>query len=130
MSKYITKQRKNLIDFLSAHSDESFSAKQISLELSEDNISISAVYRNLSELEAEGKVRRVSQGNGREIYYQYTDSDCCKGCLHLICNKCKKTYHMNTKDADILIYTLAQNQHFQIDRKSTVLYGICAACHI
>ena len=59
MPKYMTKQRKALLSFLSAHADEKLSARQIAQTLSGEGISISAVYRNLSALEQEGKIRRV-----------------------------------------------------------------------
>lgn len=64
MPKYMTKQRKALLSFLSAHADEELSARQIAQTLSGEGISISAVYRNLSALEQEGKIRRVSK-NGK-----------------------------------------------------------------
>lgn len=91
----MTKQRKILLDFLSAHTDESFSAKQIAAELADQNISISAVYRNLAELEADKKIQRITKGRWREVFYQYIDDDECKQCLHLSCKRCGKTYHLN-----------------------------------
>ena len=92
--KYMTKQRKALLRYLSQHADETLSAKQIEAALSGEGISISAVYRNLSELEREGKIRRVNQSGSREVFYQYTDGAHCRECLHLSCEKCGKTYHM------------------------------------
>ena len=85
MPKYMTKQRKALLAFLSGHADEELTAKQLETALSGEGISISAVYRNLSDLEKEGKIRRVSKSGTREVYYLYTDSDSCKDCLHLSC---------------------------------------------
>ena len=58
MSRYSTKQRKSLLAYLSAHPDELLSTRQIADALQHEKISLSAVYRNLSELEAEEKVRR------------------------------------------------------------------------
>ena len=58
MSKYITKQRKLLLSFLENHVDSQLSTSQIANELKDDSISVSSVYRNLSDLELEGKVRR------------------------------------------------------------------------
>ena len=46
--KYMTKQRKALLRYLSQHADETLSAKQIEAALSGEGISISAVYRNLA----------------------------------------------------------------------------------
>ena len=124
----MTKQRRTLISYLSLHADEKLSARQIEAELSGEGISISAVYRNLSELEKEGKVRRVNQSGSREVLYQYTDSAHCKESRHLSSEKCGKTYHMNTEGAAMLIQNLAQSDEFTIDKAHTVLYGVCRDC--
>ena len=128
MSKYMTKQRKALLSFLSAHADEELTARQLEQALCEQGVSISAVYRNLSELEREGKVRRVSKSGSREVFYRYTDGSECRDCLHLSCEKCGKTYHMNSECAKMLIENLAQSDEFAIDKASTVLYGVCREC--
>ncbi len=127
MSKYMTKQRKLLTDYLSQHTDESISAGEIADALSE-LISKSAVYRNLADMEAEGKVRRVASGGSREVIYQYIDAHECIGCLHLSCKKCGKTVHMKKKTADALVESVAENDDFSIDRSDTIIYGICSQC--
>ena len=60
MPKYMTKQRKTLLSYLSGHADEKLSARQIEADLKQEGISISAVYRNLSELEKEAAAARYS----------------------------------------------------------------------
>ncbi len=128
MSKYMTKQREALLGFLAEHHDESFSARQIAESLNGDKISISAVYRNLSALEEDGKLRRVIKGGGREVFYQYADCEECKECLHLSCKKCGKTYHMSAQGADMLMNSVAAQEKFFIDKVGTVLYGVCEKC--
>lgn len=128
MQKYMTKQRKTLLEYLEHHPDEELSAKIIESELSGMGVSISAVYRNLSDLEKEGKIRRVSKSGSREVYYMYTDAHECRESLHLSCKKCGKTYHMNSQCAEMLVNTLAQNDEFTIDKSDTVLYGVCKDC--
>ncbi len=128
MPKYMTKQRKALLEYLSLHADEKLTARQIAADVSAEGISTSAVYRNLSELESEGKVRRVNQSGSREVFYQYTDGEHCKDCLHLSCEKCGKTYHMNMQGAQMLVQNLAQSDEFTIDKANTVLYGVCKEC--
>lgn len=128
MSKYMTKQRKALLAFLSAHADEELTARQMEQALSEQGISISAVYRNLADLEKEGKVRRSSKSGSREVYYLYTDGSECRDCLHLSCEKCGKTYHMSMEGAQTLIDALAQSDEFTVDKSNTVLYGVCKSC--
>lgn len=128
MSKYMTKQRKILLEFLSEHADEQLTAKLIAENLEKNGISVSAVYRNISELEKDGKVRRISKSGSREVYYQYSDGVHCRNCLHLSCEKCGKTYHMNIEGAEMLVDNLAQTDNFVIDKANTVLYGVCGEC--
>ena len=85
MSKYDTRQRRALTDYLRRHHDESMTAKAIAATLREQGISQSAVYRNLAALEAEGKVRRVTAAGAHEALYQFADADECRNSLHLSC---------------------------------------------
>lgn len=127
MPKYMTKQRKILTEYLSERTDESISATLIAEALA-DKISKSAVYRNLADMEAEGKLRRVASKGSREIIYQYVDEEKCHDCLHLSCKNCGKTYHMKNTAAEKLINSVMKNEDFDIDKERTVLYGICKDC--
>ena len=128
MPKYVTKQRKLLTEYLARHTDESLSTGQIAEALA-DTVSKSAVYRNLAELETEGKLRRVAGGGGREAVYQYSDAHSCEGRLHLSCKKCGKTVHMEKQLADALVSGLAVSDHFAIDKGETIIYGVCGDCN-
>ena len=55
MQSYSTRQRKVLLAYLSQHPDELLSARQIADALADKKISLSAVYRNLAQLETEEK---------------------------------------------------------------------------
>lgn len=124
----MTKQRKTLLMYLSEHTDLQLSAEQIAHELADKGISLSAVYRNLADLEADGSIRRFTKGGSRKVYYQYINTEKCKECLHLSCKNCGKTFHMNTNEANLLIKNISQNENFEIDINDTVLYGVCKAC--
>ena len=128
MSKYTTRQRRALLDYLTEHADESLSAAQIAEALSGQEISVSAVYRNLADMEAEGRLRRVAPGGSREAVYQYIDERECRGCLHLSCTKCGKTVHMQQQTADALVSSVESDSHFSIDKSETVIYGVCSDC--
>ena len=128
MAKYITKQRKQLLDFLSEHTDKTLSAGQITEALSGKGISTSAIYRNLATLEQEGKLKRSPKPGSTETYYRYTDGEHCRGHLHLSCLRCGKTVHVEETETDALAHQLAKNEGFALDREDTVLYGICADC--
>ena len=128
MAKYMTKQRKLLLDYLSEHTDETLSAGQIPEALTGKEISTSAIYRNLAVLEQEGKVKRSVKPGSQEAYYRYADDEHCRGHLHLNCLRCGKTVHLEETEIDALAHQLAKNEGFALDRTDTVLYGICADC--
>ncbi len=128
MSVYETRQRRVLLAWLEAHPDELLSVRQIADGLAEEKVSLSAVYRNLASLEAEGKVRRQSAGAGRESFYRYVDADACRGALHLRCKKCGRTCHMEKENARHLVEALAASEGFELDKADTVLYGVCEDC--
>lgn len=113
---------------MSRHPDELLSARQIADALADEKISLSAVYRNLAQLETEEKVRRSSKSGTREVYFQYLDAENCKGALHMSCVKCGRTFHMASGNAALFAKHLAQSEQFTLDAADTVLYGTCADC--
>ena len=125
---YSTKQRKIIIDFFNQNLDKSFSAEELSNALCDKDVSESAVYRNLNELEKEGRVRRLTKPNSKKSFYQFVDCDECKGHLHMACTKCGQTIHLCDKQSEKLIEDVLKNSNFAIDKNSTVLYGICKNC--
>ena len=128
MSKYVTRQRKALLSYLRMRPDELFTAQEIAEALKAESISLSAVYRNLSDLELEGQVRRSTRGGEREIRYQFMAAESCRGCLHLCCTECGRTFHMSGNGAAALADAVSKSDRFTLDCAETVLYGQCAAC--
>lgn len=128
MPNYSTRQRKVLLTYLSQHPDELLSARQIADALAEKEISLSAVYRNLAQLETEEKVRRSTKSGTREVYYQYLDAESCRGALHMSCIKCGRTFHMADSNAALFAKHLVQSEQFTLDTTDTILYGTCSVC--
>ena len=124
----MTKQRKLLLAYLAAHADETLPTGRIVEDLVGEDISASAIYRNLAALEEEGKLKRSAKPGAQELSYRYTGAESCQGHLHLSCLRCGKTVHMEQADTDALAQRLAQSEGFRLDRADTVLYGICADC--
>jgi Fur family ferric uptake transcriptional regulator len=125
---YKTKQRQALLQYLEQHTHEELSAGEIAEALAQQDISRSAVYRNLSALEQEGKLRRSARSGSREATYRFSDCAACRACLHLKCTSCGKTFHMDAQGTDALIRSVESAEGFAIDRAETVLYGVCSAC--
>ena len=117
-----------MLAFLGEHPDKLLTARQMADALAEKQISLSAVYRNLAQLEAEEKVRRSAKSGSHEAFYQYLDAKGCKGALHMSCIKCGKTFHMADSNAALFAKHLAQSEQFTLDAADTILYGICADC--
>ncbi len=128
MAKYLTRQRKRLLEYLSEHTDEQMSARQIADALAADEISVSAVYRNLSALEEEGLLKRSVREGTREIFFQYIAAEECKDSLHLSCRICGKSIHLGEYEATQLLQGTLESTGFQINKSETILYGVCADC--
>ena len=128
MAKYVTKQRRQLLDYLSRHTDEQMTARQIAAALTQENISLSAVYRNLSDLEADGLLKRSVREGTRDVFYQYIAAEECKDSLHLSCRVCGKSIHLGDAEAERLLHSTLESTGFQIDKSETILYGVCADC--
>ena len=128
MAKYVTKQRRQLLEYLSRHTDEQMTARQIAAALTQENISLSAVYRNLSDLEADGLLKRSIRESTRDVFYQYIAAEECKDSLHLSCRVCGKSIHLGDEEAERLLDSTLKSTGFQIDKTETILYGVCADC--
>lgn len=128
MAKYTTRQRRYLMEYLSVHTDEEMTAREIAEALTEEHISLSAVYRNLSALEEEGMVRRCVGDQASEAAYRYIAPEACKASLHLSCRICKRSIHLNTADTEALLRAALVHHGFQIEKSETILYGICENC--
>ena len=128
MAKYLTKQRGRLIEYLSSHTDEQITARQIADALTADEISVSAVYRNLSAMEKEGLLTRSAAENTKEAFFRSMGSDKCKNSLHLLCRVCGKSIHLDEASAERLFQSTLESTGFEISKAETVLYGTCAEC--
>ena len=100
MPRYTTRQREALLDYLSRHPDQPLTVREIAAGVEPDGVSLSAVYRNLAELEAAGLIRRESRPGSREAVVQYVGAENCRGHLHLTCTRCGRTVHLSSAAAE------------------------------
>lgn len=127
MASYKTKQRTLLLDFLSSHPHDTFSAFEIYSMFSEE-ISKSAVYRNLADLESAGEIKKVSKSGSREVFYRYAHAKACENHIHIFCKVCKNAVHLNKNISKALAISLKQTDGFALDMSDTIIYGICKNC--
>lgn len=129
MKPYLTVQRKMLLSFLRMHAGETLSAAEIATQIKQFNdISVSAVYRNLARLADAGRARKFLSADGRTILYQYRDPEKCDAHLHLKCTDCGTVFHMDEITTESVLETVLKYDAFFIDKKETILYGLCGEC--
>ncbi len=80
-------------------------------------------------MEKEGVLCRVTNiMYPRETFYQYIDPEKCCGSLHLICNICNDSLHLD-KHVSKLISGVALDSHgFAVNEEKSVIYGTCENC--
>lgn len=126
--KYDTQQRERLIAFLKRHPDQQLSVREIAQGLCTQQISLSAVYRNLSQMESAGLLCKSIKPGSRETCYQYIGAPDCQSHLHMSCSRCGKTFHMDPEHTRRMARAMSELDRFELDISHTVLYGICQNC--
>lgn len=123
--KYMTKQRKVIFDFFKVNNHNNYTANELYEELKDSGISLSAIYRNLLELEKENFIQKVIANNS--FAYTYINTTSCSGLIHLMCTDCSNTFHASKE----LSNTLLSNDElygFELNLQKTILYGKCNSC--
>ena len=87
------------------------------------NISLGTVYRNLSELNADGAVLKIDAGDGVEHY-----DGCNTPHYHLFCKKCNSVSDIEL-DYNTPLDTAARNASgAEIEYHSVIFAGTCREC--
>lgn len=133
MAHYQTEQKRILLAYMKAHSDEAFAIEELcermKKELTDKAVpGKSTVYRIIPELLEEGLVKRFVKGNSRKFLYQMVCGDHCERHLHMKCSVCGRLYHMEDEESEELLFKVLQKHHFQIDGGKTMLFGQCEDC--
>lgn len=128
MAIYMTAQRKLLLDFFENNPDKIFTAYEIYSLLQDKNISKSAVYRNLIDLEKNKKIKKQILRDSKEVSYQYISGTVCQAKIHLQCMRCDKISHMNMQSTDSFVDNIATTDKFIVNKSETVIYGLCRDC--
>ena len=125
---YKTEQRSKLLNVMQSEPHRYFTAKELADILDHHNISLSAVYRNLSTMSQEGIVKKTIGKNGREAVYRYINSDECKNEIHIRCLECGKIFHLDHAVSESFRNKLMEMYSFAIDSSKTVIMGLCENC--
>ena len=132
-SKYNTKQREVLLEYLKSVSGSHVTAGDVCTHLNEHgtNIAQATVYRRLESLVDEGIINKYIIDTNSPACFEYVDKDShISGdvCFHCKCEKCGNLIHLHCDELSGIMGHLYEEHHFKIDPKRTVFYGLCENC--
>lgn len=132
MAEYNTEQKKLLLEFLEENHDSAYTIDEIVIELKARGASVgkSTVYRLMTKLVEEKRVKRQLSDTSRKAIYRITIDSHCHNHLHLQCINCGKVVHLDESVSDKLLDTVKQFNDFSVSEEDTVLMGKCANCSI
>lgn len=133
MAHYQTGQKRILLAYMKAHSDQAFTIEELCERLKKETVmgpvpGKSTVYRIMPELVEEGLVKRFVKEHSRKFLYQMVCGEHCEKHLHMKCSVCGKLYHMEDEESEALLLQVMKKHHFQVDEGRTVLFGQCESC--
>ena len=132
-SQYKTKQREDIIAYLSSTGGHHFTAADVCRHFQEQGrpIGTATVYRQLEKLIDEGQVKKYTLNDGGCACFEFIDPerDCCRPvCYHLKCEICGRLIHMECREITELEQHLLAHHGFRIEPTRTVFFGICEDC--
>lgn len=135
MAHYQTEQKRVLLSYMKAHSDQAYTVEELcqemEKELPEGGVpGKSTVYRLMPGLVEEGLVKRFTKENSRKFLYQMVCGEHCGSHLHMKCSVCGKLYHMEDGESEKLLLEVMKKHHFRIDGGRTMLFGRCEGCGV
>lgn len=132
-SKYKTKQREILLDYLMSKQGVHVTAGDICEHFKAQGSSIgqSTVYRQLENLVEEGIINKYTIDAGSPACFEYVSSDShedAEVCFHCKCEKCGKLIHLHCDELEDIQLHLFDAHRFKMDPIRTVFYGCCDQC--
>lgn len=130
---YNTAAREAVIGFFRSNPDRQFAAEEVFDALSsaaeDKKPGKSTVYRLVSRLCEEGKLRRYRDGHGSNSLFQYVRSEGgCEKHFHLKCTDCGRVYHLECEKSEELLCHVLSEHGFKINSGLSMLYGRCEKC--
>lgn len=121
---YKTKQRDEILRFFTEHRDRCFSARDL---IGQVDAGEATIFRALSTLTNEGKLKKFNGGSGESAYYQFNASECALH-IHLKCRGCGRLIHMDCAFMKEILEHFRNEHAFTVDCGQTVIYGLCGGC--
>ena len=123
-TKYRTKQRDEILRFFMDNEDKCFTAREVCVHVTAGE---ATVFRTISSLVDEGKLKRYTGGRGEGAYYQLSTCTA-DDHIHLKCEKCGQLIHMDCSFMADILGHFSEHHGFTVDCGKTVIYGLCEKC--
>ncbi len=121
---YRTRQRDGILRFFTENPDRCFTARDL---VGQVDAGEATIFRTLSTLTEEGKLKKFTGGSGESAYYQFNASECALH-IHLKCRGCGKLIHMDCAFMREILAHFKNEHAFTVDCGQTVIYGLCGDC--
>lgn len=123
---YNTEKRNAILAFFKNNPSSSYTAEELCSHILPNGKGKSTVYRLLSRLTVEGRLKKLQNENSRASSYQYVGFHCQEH-LHLKCKECGALIHLDAGMSHILSKELLTSSGFCLDA-GAMLYGVCGNC--
>ena len=120
-------KKERIVELLKANRSRSFALEEICSLVTDGTHGKSTVYRLVSELVKDGCLRRITEGQGRRVTYQFMGDCHCYEHLHLKCRGCGRLVHLSGRETDELVQAVHSLADFTLDGQA-LLFGRCALC--
>ena len=121
MQRRNTNQRQIVYHSLEALGHATVEALIEYIRVHEENISLATIYRNISILLEEQKIKRVKLQNETVLETVKADH------FHFVCEACGNIYDVCT-DKGLLLEQFSQQNMHEIKSCDVALYGLCQKC--
>ena len=130
VSKYNTKQREKILNYLKEGKDVHISAEEMINYFKSINepIGKSTIYRYLNILVNEKKIQKYNIDSSSPACYKYAETHECSNHYHCKCSECGDLIHVDCDIFDTLKQHMKNDHKFEIDTSRIVHYGKCEKC--
>lgn len=94
------------------------------LKVEMPHLSLGTVYRNLNQLAAAGRLKKIPLADGSCRFDKTTASH-----SHIVCERCGCVADVKLPVIDALAYSVQNQTSFCLLSYDIVLRGLCASCH-
>lgn len=128
-STYQTKQKATVLSYMEKHSDAYLTVDEVHAALSDGakGVGRTTVYRTLEAACAQGAMAKVAGTRGEAARYRsLVEAPSTEG--QLCCTRCGRAFPLACDMLNDFAAHVERHHRFAIDRRRTVLYGLCADC--